>query len=690
MKKMFKSMLAVAAVAMAFTSCSKDETESPVAPVEMKTITVVAGSELEGDTRTTLDPTDNSVSWNATGEYLKVFETVGDVTTAANSGEGVVVGGQALFEVAFTKNETATSFTYNAVYPAAAWMSDETINTGKVKLLTPAAQKPSLTSFDGNADLLIAKPETKTEQPATFEAYYKRIVAIGKMTITGLDTEDAITSVKFTAKDEKLNGRSYVDLINGVVSEYGYYGATDNIELMYPSDLGFKNNGTAYFTCFPVEIAEGDAFSVTVLTETNKSYTKEVTVPAGKSLVFTAGKSSKFTVDMTGIEGVTVKTLSGQHLVIAEYEDVFYAMSSEAEGSRLAYSVMDADFATDVSAYPASSDNLIWDIQKIGDNYALKNIGNSNYLAWGSGNSATTAEGAYALNISENENGTYTIKSVADATRILAKNTSSKYGFAFYASSGVTELYLIPVGEDTRKTLETPQNVTATVVEGTPNAIKIEWDAVENATGYVVSYDTVSVEVETTSTTIENLQYAMTYEFSVVAKAQGFKQSDAATATATTDAKPEGSGATTYTEDFSGFTTANNSYSNNGTYNSVANAVSWTYAHCALNQNNAKFVLGKSNAGAYIQSSTLSDGVSEITINWIAPFSSDKLQIDVYVNDTLVKEVVITATSGDTGTETITGINVSGDAVIKLAGHAKVGSKDNRPGITGISWVSKN
>lgn len=88
--------------------------------------------------------------------------------------------------------------------------------------------------------------------------------------------------------------------------------------------------------------------------------------------------------------------------------------------------------------------------------------------------------------------------------------------------------------------------------------------------------------------------------------------------------------------------------------------------------------------------SNITDGVSEITINWNAPFSSDKLRILVYVNDNLVGTLDITATSGASGQETISGINVSGNAVIKITGAAKVGSKDNRPGITGISWKNNN
>lgn len=147
----------------------------------------------------------------------------------------------------------------------------------------------------------------------------------------------------------------------------------------------------------------------------------------------------------------------------------------------------------------------------------------------------------------------------------------------------------------------------------------------------------------------------------------------------------------TYIETFSNFTETTNQYNGNGSYSSTEIAgLSWTYANCQLNQNGSKFILGKNTANASLTSSNISDGVSEITINWNAPFSSDKLRMLVYVNDNLVGTLDITAASGDSGEETISGINVSGNAVIKITGAAKVGSKDNRPGITGISWKNNN
>lgn len=175
-----------------------------------------------------------------------------------------------------------------------------------------------------------------------------------------------------------------------------------------------------------------------------------------------------------------------------------------------------------------------------------------------------------------------------------------------------------------------------------------------------------------------------------IAASEGGEHLDEATVTLTQAGVPSGE-SITYIETFSNFTETTNKYNGNGSYSSTEIAgLSWTYANCQLNQNGSKFILGKNTANASLTSSNISDGVSEITINWNAPFSSDKLRMLVYVNDNLVGTLDITAASGDSGEETISGINVSGNAVIKITGAAKVGSKDNRPGITGISWKNNN
>lgn len=445
MKTFFKSILAVAVCASLFAACSKDDTVSDPSNGRKVTMTVTASSELESasGSRTTYDPLTGKISWNETGEYLQVFETAASKTTYANSQEGTVSDGTAKFAVSFPEN-TNTPLVYNAVYPASAWVTSNNTDITNMKVVTRTSQQPTATSFDSNADLLIAKSISLESQPTELQMSFGRAVAIGKMTVKNLASEEPVLGVEFTAPDKKVTGRSYVDMTAGTVKEYGYTGNfSDNVTLSYSSEMNLKANGatgmTAYFTCFPFEVAAGETFTVTVTTA-SKIFTKTVTVQEGRALAFAAGDSSTFAVDMTGATEEENETLSGDYVITVSQSNVNYAMSSAAEGNRLAPIVI-----TPENPFKTDDETLVWTINKSGDNYTISQ--GENYLSWqgGSTNGATTSTSPYELVITKNKTGnTYQIASAATPSRILAKNTQAAYGFGFYTGSQTKDLTLIP------------------------------------------------------------------------------------------------------------------------------------------------------------------------------------------------------------------------------------------------------
>lgn len=443
MKTFFKSILAVAVCASLFAACSKDDTVSDPSNGRKVTMTVTASSELESasGSRTTYDPLTGKISWNATGEYLQVLETAASTTVFATSQEGTVSDNTAKFAVTFPANEN-TPLVYNAVYPASAWVTSSNTDITNMKVITPTVQQPTATSFDSNADLLIAKSISQQSQPTELEMSFGRAVAIGKMTVKKLASTENVLGVKFTAPDKKVTGRSYVDMTAGTVKEYGYAtNFADNVTLNYSSEMNITANSetgmTAYFTCFPFEVAAGETFTVTVTTAT-KIFTKTVTVQEGRALAFTTGDSSTFAVDMTGATEEENETLSGDYVITVSQSNVNYAMSSAAEGSRLAPIVI-----TPENPFKTDDETLIWTITKSGDNYTISQ--GENYLSWESDNGATTSTTPYELVITKNKSeGTYQIASAATPSRILAKNTQAAYGFGFYTGSQTKDLTLIP------------------------------------------------------------------------------------------------------------------------------------------------------------------------------------------------------------------------------------------------------
>lgn len=494
MKTFFKSILAVAVCASLFAACSKDDTVSDPSNGRKVTMTVTASSELESasGSRTTYDPLTGKISWNETGEYLQVFETAASKTTYANSQEGTVSDGTAKFAVSFPEN-TNTPLVYNAVYPASAWITSNNTDITNMKVVTRTSQQPTATSFDSNADLLIAKSISLGSQPTELQMSFGRAVAIGKMTVKNLASEEPVLGVEFTAPDKKVTGRSYVDMTAGTVKEYGYPGNfSDNVTLSYSSEMNLKANGatgmTAYFTCFPFEVAAGETFTVTVTTA-SKIFTKTVTVQEGRPLAFAAGNSSTFAVDMTDAAEETTETLSGDYVITATQSETTYAMSSLAESSRLAPIVI-----TPENPFKTDDETLVWTINKSGDNYTISQ--GENYLSWqgGSTNGATTSTSPYELVITKNKTGnTYQIASAAEPSRILAKNTTAANGFGFYAATQTKDLTLIPAVVDkspkinitSGTTVNVPSKgdiVTVTYTIKNPNGSQISAKAEESAT----------------------------------------------------------------------------------------------------------------------------------------------------------------------------------------------------------------
>lgn len=305
MKNLFKSMMLVAVAAMGFTACSKDTT-ADVAPEKepgMVTMTITA----EDATRTFLTEGDGVVNfgWNEEGEALRVIE-VADATPSTKATDNyTLTEGKAKFSVKFTENTEASSFTYYAVYPNANYISESNRNYEKFKVELPAAQNYVAGSYDPAADLMIAKPINATSQPTELNMQFARLAALAKMTLKGMPEDKNITSLTFTATGKALAGRAYVNLNTAVVEEYGYSGQKEESITLTISEDAAINNDAVYFTCFPVELVAGDTFEVKAVTADKYTYTKSVTLAEGKSLAFTTGNLSTFTVNMSSAEVTT-------------------------------------------------------------------------------------------------------------------------------------------------------------------------------------------------------------------------------------------------------------------------------------------------------------------------------------------------------------------------------------------------
>ena len=305
MKNLFKSMMLVAVAAMGFTACSKDTT-ADVAPEKepgMVTMTITA----EDATRTFLTEGDGVVyfAWNSTDEVIYAMESADAFTGAASTSYNLTDGKAAFtFENAFPAEVEATEFTYNAIYPEANRVKNDNTNVAEFKLRTQAAQAPTAESYDPAADLMIAKQVVTNARPENLSMQFQRIVALGKMTFTNLNTESTIEQVTFETT-EFLSGLIKADLTTGTVNNVPYSEGKKVLTLTYAEPVA--KTTPIYFVTLPVELSK--SFKVVVSTTDGCTFTREVDLAsAGKTLAFTAGNLSAFTVNMASAEKVEPAT----------------------------------------------------------------------------------------------------------------------------------------------------------------------------------------------------------------------------------------------------------------------------------------------------------------------------------------------------------------------------------------------
>ena len=460
MKKMIKNLMLVAVAAMGFTACN-DSIEEATRPIEPAEVEMTITADVD-ETRTWIDEANSKVQWSE-DDKLKVIEN--GATYRTTKAATIDANGLAKFTVSFPENTDATEFTYNAIYPASRVTEDdaEKMDMTKIKVTLPDAQNPTATSFDPTADILVAKQIVTDAQPTELSMQFKRLVAMGKMTLTKLPESSTISKVIFTVEDtdaEKqpaLAGRNYVDATTGTVQQYGYYGATNTITLNYNEPISTRD---IYFTCNPFELVAGDKFTVKVVCN-DATYTREVTLPEGKPLGFIEGDLSKFSVNM---ESATKETNfvfpDGEYAAIAVVSNKYYALSSEANGTRL--NAVKVEY-TPGESLASNNATLKWTIAKTDNGYTFKGS-NNQYIAWNSGNYAHTQTEIYYLDITEDADniGRYVVTSKVDPTRKLQKNKDNSY-FAFYTSAQSGSLYLVPVVADTTPRFEVTPNEDQTI-----------------------------------------------------------------------------------------------------------------------------------------------------------------------------------------------------------------------------------
>ena len=319
-----KHYILLLAGVLIMVGCQSDD----ITPMQ-EMVDIVIDTEAD-DTRTYINESRECVEWSS-GDKIAVFEN----DKSATSRPATITNGKALFSTTFIKNTSTQMFTYNAVYPTSCYTGGNSANVERIGLTLPATQSATATSFDPEADILIAKTLVTETQAQILSMQFKRIVAMAKLSITGLPTGTHISEVAFTANGKALTGVCHVNLNAGEVVEIN--SAEDSVVVAY--DNSITATTPIYFNCYPTTLSAGDSFSVTITTDSGNTYTKNVTLPAGRTLSLEEGNLNTFSVDMSGIAEVkpAITYEIGKIYDINSSKGVAYAIKTDNQNRTWAY-----------------------------------------------------------------------------------------------------------------------------------------------------------------------------------------------------------------------------------------------------------------------------------------------------------------------------------------------------------------
>lgn len=206
-------------------------------------------------------------------------------------------GTSASFSVDIENGEGVSApYVFYAVSPSTALISmSSTHKSTQVDI--SASQTPLDNSVDEGAQVLVAKYDAGNTFPtSSITMDFAHLTAYGKMSFSNLSLAngETVASVALTAAENWV-GRYYY-----YFEDNGTNDAGDLVENSASKTLTLTTNKTTdiWFACAPVDLG-GKKVNVVITTNTGTTYSKEITIPAGKT--FSSGKVNSFKVNMNGI-----------------------------------------------------------------------------------------------------------------------------------------------------------------------------------------------------------------------------------------------------------------------------------------------------------------------------------------------------------------------------------------------------
>lgn len=426
---MQKTLMLVAAAAMALAGCSKEDVSDNALPGSGTKATRGFTAEI-ASSRTTLNGDATRMKWTA-GDQLGFYT---DVETDLNVASSTYAEGATNFTAEI---DTKATKVY-AYYPYFSSQKDRTYEN--VSLYVEDAQTQTEAGvLNGNMVGMYASA-TLAEGQNTVLTFTPIASLIAFNIYDAENNGDAVKSITFTpAGGEKLNGQHIYNLETGKTTDTGYKeSATVTLTTPYavPAAKPADKAGYIYLAVTPKSYAGG---TFTVVTDKN-TYTFETTKVIDASNVY-----APVVIPMNLVAATPAEDYSGTYVVLAKEGSTYFALAGMNNNNTTRLDAVPFEYNGTDTPISVTDPEIVWTVTKSGNAYTLSNEGK--YLSYsGSGNTAAVNSTPYNLTLlKDTANGTYNIKSETVSNRVLAKyNTDNAY-FAFYTTGGNNNLYLVPV-----------------------------------------------------------------------------------------------------------------------------------------------------------------------------------------------------------------------------------------------------
>lgn len=696
MKKfLIKSAALAAWTVISAVSCTKEQNvDASVSQPELHFIINTAeNTPVKSFIANNLDET-YTPKWTK-DDKLALF--IGEITTSTTEPKAILsnkaeTGTTATFDGTVPTDLTGGSFL--SFSPAGAFATG--YSDGTVGINLSEIQSPSSETIDEDCDVLVARPCDYTAENGTVvinNLYFKRIFSIVKVNLKGVAALNGEKVTSFTlSAPATLTGRAAVDLSTASISQW--YTKNESVVAKYTTDNpvfggtdGLDN--TVWLVVNPTTVASGSTVTFSGETD-NYTFSKEVSLSKDKDLVFP--QSQIAVINLTIEEGnYTAKTVETR-IFVEGFDNV------ETTKTQLQPSVTGASGTgvTESLAYTYSSDNTNLRFNSNGhsstnpylylsganDNLIISDIKISGETALKFSYQAKTnaSSATITINYKESSSDVWTEVGTSTAGTGTFDTVNAK---VFNVSSEATSIDIQIVGSaaalvddlvlesfvDTRTTLSTPANVSASVDAETPNKVNVSWNAVEHASGYEVVLSSEGKEdiVKTSSTSplaVAGLEYSTKYSVKVKATTtdvENYIDSEYSTAVSVTTGE-KGS----IVEDklvSSLFPATGTTYKDFTGVKVLSNAV---YAgNTSYNNNGISLRSDKSTSG--IVTTTSGGKVKSVVVEWISNTSSGRT-IDVYGKNTAYSSAADLYNTTSQGTKigsivygTSTELTISGD-----------------------------